>query len=122
MCIAFLSQECSFHDSLAPASVSLHHITAPQLSCVVPVLLSKLCVCSLHHGEDMVRSKCLFSGLIIQCFFNGLLLVGLGTHDEYAAEAEQDYHVRSPLQAGCASRQGCRKSWRMLWLGCGACP
>ncbi|CAK0742041.1 hypothetical protein CVIRNUC_001368 [Coccomyxa viridis] len=46
----------------------------------------------LHHGEDMVRSKCLFSGLIIQCFFNGLLLVGLGTHDEYAAEAEQDYH------------------------------
>ena len=79
-----------------------------QLLSVVPVLLSELCVRSLHHGEDMVRGKCLFSGLIIQCFFNGLLLVGLGTHDEYAAEAEQDYHVRPPLQAGCASRKGCR--------------
>ncbi len=41
----------------------------------------------------MVRAKCLFSGLVIQCFFNGMLLVGLGTHDEYAEEAEQDYHV-----------------------------
>ena len=66
---------------------------------MVLTLLSELCVRSLHHGEDMIRGKCLFSGLIIQCFFNGLLLVGLGTHDEYAAEAEQDYHVRPPLQA-----------------------
>ena len=84
-------------------------------------LLSEACVRSLHHGEDMVRGKCLFSGLIIQCFFNGLLLVGLGTHDEYAAEAEQDYHVSTPLQGGHESRLGCRGSWGMLWLGCGVC-
>ena len=45
----------------------------------------------------MVRGKCLFSGLIIQCFFNGMLLIGLGTHDEYAEESEQDYHVSSLL-------------------------
>ena len=50
--------------------------------------------CRLHHGVMMVRGKCLFSGLIIQCFFNGMLLIGLGTHDEYAEESEQDYHVR----------------------------
>lgn len=50
----------------------------------------------------MVRAKCLFAGLIIQCFFNGMLLVGLGTHDEYAEEAEQDYHVRvAPVRIFC---------------------
>lgn len=50
----------------------------------------------------MVRAKCLFSGLVIQCFFNGMLLVGLGTHDEYAEEAEQDYHVSvAPVRVFC---------------------
>ena len=50
----------------------------------------------------MVRAKCLFSGLVIQCFFNGMLLVGLGTHDEYAEEAEQDYHVSvAPIRLFC---------------------
>ena len=50
----------------------------------------------------MVRAKCLFSGLVIQCFFNGMLLVGLGTHDEYAEEAEQDYHVSvAPVRLSC---------------------
>ena len=53
-------------------------------------------MCRLAHGEMMVRGKCLFSGLIIQCFFNGLLLIGLGTHDEYVEESEQDYHVSDP--------------------------
>lgn len=57
----------------------------------------------LGHGEQMVRGKCLFSGLVIQCFFNGMLLVGLGTHDEYAAEAEQDYHVSHPLHLACTA-------------------
>ena len=56
-----------------------------------------VCMCRLHHGVMMVRGKCLFSGLIIQCFFNGMLLVGLGTHDEYAEESEQDYHVSKLL-------------------------
>lgn len=51
----------------------------------------------------MVRGKCLFSGLIIQCFFNGMLLIGLGTHDEYADESEQDYHVSKllPMRTIC---------------------
>lgn len=49
----------------------------------------------------MVRGKCLFSGLIIQCFFNGMLLVGLGTHDEYAEESEQDYQVSAPTYCRC---------------------
>ncbi len=53
-------------------------------------------MCRLGHGVMMVRGKCLFSGLIIQCFFNGMLLIGLGTHDEYAEESEQDYHVSVP--------------------------
>ena len=77
---------------ITPSFQELYRACCVLHACLVAGC-STACMCRLAHGEMMVRGKCLFGGLIIQCFFNGLLLIGLGTHDEYAEESEQDYHV-----------------------------
>lgn len=41
----------------------------------------------LAHGTEMVRGKVYFSGTLITCIFNMLLIICLGTHDEGI-----DYH------------------------------